>query len=394
MEVVVAVAGSLSVSGFMTVALPSGFTIDTTKIDSNAERQVVGSVKANDAGTAYFHGAAVYFSTTQVRFTGNNTGTWNATTPFTWAAADDITCTFRVPIANWSSNVTSAQRAVEEYAWNSSTSTTSDTTSFGNGSSGVVLQAFAPGTTASVLKRVRFQSPIQATDYLVVEGRRSDGNWSPLEQFLAPFSSNDAGTTYYGFTVDRVTGSTTDADVFFYSAVIPGVNWSAPAGAGYRWRVRKVSGGSSVGFPIASTNIVSDGQGLAIPAGYLGEQIRSSFTFANFAATGVWSDAVSISLTPGVWDINAILTATRNGSVGTQFQLAISPNSGNTATGTATGDNRADSPYPTSSSDVTVSIPQFRVVLSSTTTYYLKSRAVYSSGIPQQQGRISAVRVR
>jgi hypothetical protein len=77
---------------------------------------------------------------------------------------------FTIPIAEWagSGTVNLAQNDVE-YAYNNSTSTTSDTTSFAYGPAGSQFYAFAPSGTDIITKRVKFQTPIQDRDLLFLE---------------------------------------------------------------------------------------------------------------------------------------------------------------------------------------------------------------------------------
>lgn len=138
------------------------------------------------------------------------------------------------------------------------------------------------------------------------------------------------------------------------------------------------------------------GTGVAPNAGEVGEQIRSAVTSStNFPTSGQYGDATSISLTPGVWDISASTINLVNGAgTLTGYYIGVSSTAGNSTTGLVDGDNLF---YFADNSafirDIPLAVPQYRVVVTSTTTYYLKVRAQYASGNPQYRGRISAVRV-
>ncbi len=98
-------------SASLTVNLPAGDVIDTTKLtNSTALKTVVGAEgNADDSGTGYKLFAA-YSSTTAVaaRYQSNASGAESAVTqaaPFTFGASDFVVLSFQVPIAGLSSNV-------------------------------------------------------------------------------------------------------------------------------------------------------------------------------------------------------------------------------------------------------------------------------------------------
>ena len=383
----------------VTFTLPSSYTIDQTKLPFTTTlvdpRNNLGFGIEYGIATASAYSSAyeVYpGSSNQIALTKTGTATPISQNDLNVSRAMEIYLDCTIPIANWSSNVTMADRAVEEYASNSSTATGSDTTSFAYGASG---SAIASITTTSD-KRIRFQSPVQATDALIVEVLfAGTDNWVPLQSSVIG-GSND-GT--HGISINKVSGSTTDIDVRFGSAGFNATPTSAAAAwttvTSTKWRVRKISAGSQVGFPIGARNLVGDTTGTAIPTGYLGEQIRSAITSNTaFPASTQYGDLTSISLTPGVWDISANLYAT----VGTAVSLAIvevgiSSTSGNSSTGLVSGDNYMSTLPPVTTADTGASIAAFRVLVTSTTTYYLKYRAIFASGSASARGRISAVRV-
>jgi len=153
-----------------------------------------------------------------------------------------IAFSISVPIAQWTSNVNMASDFTE-YAYNSSTTATTDTMSFGYGQGGALFQAFAPSGTNTVNKRVRFSRPHQSGDTYLVEFK-NDYGWVDLKN-PAPSQGNDAGTIFYGHSVSLV--NATDLDIFFYSKIDKSNSWSV-FGA-LRWRVRKVSNGNMAEVP-------------------------------------------------------------------------------------------------------------------------------------------------
>jgi hypothetical protein len=212
-----------------------------------------------------------------------------------------IGCDIVVPIAQWSSNVTMADRQVEEYAWNSDTTDTSTTASgFSNGPSGVFIGSY---TTAERLKRVRFTSPILPTDLIILE--INDGNgWINGAQVFTYITQS---ASRYGILIIQV--NSTDVDVKFQASGSRPTN-ATYAGAGetwsswttYKWRVRKVSGGASVGYPVSARNIVGDTSGTAVPSGAVGETYRQSVSGNAPNLTTI--NLTTINLPAGVWFVS------------------------------------------------------------------------------------------
>jgi hypothetical protein len=131
-------------------------------------------------------------------------------------------------------------------------------------------------------------------------------------------------------------------------------------------------------------------------AGYIGEYIESIVAQTNVpAATTVWGDGTSISLTAGDWDVNIIIATIGNGATFTRYQFGLSSTSGNSTTGLTLGVTLLDASLPVSGvSTGSGTLSNMRVSLSGTTTYYFKVLSVYTVGTPQYAGIISARRVR
>jgi hypothetical protein len=246
------------------------------------------------------------------------------------SASDVISFEASCPISTWSSNVTMANRAVEEYAYNTGVTDANDTTSFGYGSVGVQFGSYS---TATRTKRVRFQTPIQKTDLIEIE------LWDNAAWVTQGFVTQCIAAAT-GMTWGPVSGSTTDIDVFFgasgYSAT-PRTSagaWSTiAASVNYMWRVRKVSGGASVGYPIGARNVVGDTTGTAVPAGYIGETIESSITQTTITTSITDVTSSSLPLTPGKWEItysaNVNMTTGASASNSTSAYIWIADSSNN-----------------------------------------------------------------
>ena len=249
-------------TGSMRISIPANYTIDANKLGTSSEQLAVGVATALDSGALYYNGivSTIPGDFNEVYVITNSAGaTWQQNVPFTWASGDKFSINFTVPISEWQSNTQMAARAVEEYASNSSTSDTDDTTSFVYGPAGSPLVG---NLTATRTKRVRFTTPILPTDSFKLEiDLYNTGNWVSFSDAQITMQRQNAVTS--GVACVRVSGSTTDCDFIFYryadflnngSYGSAGRSWTVFAGA--YWRVRKVSGGAAVGFPVGSSNVL------------------------------------------------------------------------------------------------------------------------------------------
>jgi hypothetical protein len=261
------------------IILPSGYTLDTTKLSTSGPYIPVGEGYTSTGGTATDIDSAsiraVIFSdgsTTDRVFFGYQDDTSNnlrKNQGNQWSAnSANISFRLRIPIAEWagSGTVNLAQNDVE-YASNSSTSTTaSDTTSFAYGPAGNIIQ----NITAALQRRARFQTPIQSTDVLLLQVSDGGNNrWHTVGQAtrvgvyagssaFQPFDVQN-GTTY-GIGLGAIINST-DVEVDFgqyavnNSATFGGAGsaWSSNGGASTYWRVVKAKAGAAVGFGLANT---------------------------------------------------------------------------------------------------------------------------------------------
>lgn len=152
--------------------------------------------------------------------------------------------------------------------------------------------------------------------------------------------------------------------------------------------------GQLVGKGIATTGNAA--------AGYIGEIISSSVSNTNVGTNATFYDITSITLTAGDWDISALCTWRPNTGVFSAghmgFELGIATASGTSTTGMSLDANEVIMDFPDStkfSYGIGMSVPSWRVSISTSTTYYLKGYIDnYTSGNPQNSGRISARRVR
>ena len=320
----------------LSVALPTGFTLNTTAIPGYATDSVIVGA------TRYYNGTTVFITpaTTNSSFSNavifGKSATSNSLLGTDFPSGTSLEFQVTVPIAEWagSGTVNLAQNDVE-YAYNTSTSDAADTTSFGYGPSGNTVVGALTSTRS---KRVRFKSPIQVGDSLIVEVQASGGGqWNPVVS--GDPSTGIGGLTFqttaftYGIGISTTYVNATDVDVSFgkyqYSSgatyASAGTAWSTSAA---NWRVRKISGGQAVGFgafqAASSTNpagisglvpaagLPGRTDGVAVPAGYVGEIVNSASLTAATLPLNAAADlgGGTLNLGPGSWEIvyNATIT--------------------------------------------------------------------------------------
>jgi hypothetical protein len=141
---------------------------------------------------------------------------------------------------------------------------------------------------------------------------------------------------------------------------------------------------------------VAPGQtsGTAIASGYIGEKMEAVSGAINLTGNGQYTDLASITLTQGVWIINAVCIGSLNTGTGmTVFYGALGTSPGNVSGGAQQGSTQFDGPPPTAAYNVSISIPGVHVNTGTSVTYYLKGLASYSGGQPTARGRITAIRI-
>jgi hypothetical protein len=276
--------GGTSGSGTYTIGLPGGWVPNSSVYGS-----VIGwgfisqdsSESANPSGMI----EVVVDSAGNIILKDANSATtfasWSSTS-FALSSPVYLHIHFTVPISGWGSN-TNLLTDFQEFAFNTSTSTTSDTTSFGYGTSGAQIQAFAPTGTTYVTKRVQFNRNIQPTDILSIE-LYNGYSWSSLAGgtifITAGPSLTSSSTVYCGMSLNVI--SATQADVYFYAyANIASSPWSSLTAM--MWRVRKISGGNTAEIP----------QNIPPPIGYVYIQGANDVSPGTLWPSTTWSDVSS-----------------------------------------------------------------------------------------------------
>ncbi|HYX39926.1 MAG TPA: hypothetical protein VE954_43070 [Oligoflexus sp.] len=195
-------------------------------------------------------------------FWENGAGVSNTAGPImTLASPDTINIDLEIPISEWAgSGMNIGAGAQVEYAYNSSTTNTDDTTSFAYGSTGGSLLGSNPAAGGCV-KRVRFQNPIQSDDLIVVEvSPLNDGKWFSLpaiDSSQFPLENlHQEGSNFFGLGVYQTAGLASNEIALKFGQYpdshttdSAGYNWSSYTA--WKYRVRKAKASSPVGFGLA-----------------------------------------------------------------------------------------------------------------------------------------------
>ncbi len=114
--------------------------------------------------------------------------------------------------------------------------------------------------------------------------------------------------------------------------------------------------------------------------------------------TSQFNDAGTISLTAGTWDIEGNIRFDCAATTVCTRQIAgIGTVTGNSSTGVSTPENASDVAYPAGyvpASVVCHQTPTWRVVITATTSYYLKSFSTFTTSTQTCVGYIRATRIR
>lgn len=146
-------------------------------------------------------------------------------------------------------------------------------------------------------------------------------------------------------------------------------------------------------FAVLSTGLQLKGNNTntAPPAGFYGEIISSAVTGVSLTNNTAKS-VTSISITAGVWNVSILCYGISSDQTGTKMQAGISATN-NTFEGNF-GDKKGSFTTVGAFNECSICIKDYRLLLSSTTTYYLVALMVDDNvGTRTASGRISATRV-
>lgn len=151
----------------------------------------------------------------------------------------------------------------------------------------------------------------------------------------------------------------------------------------------------------APQNIPGRTDGVAVPAGQIGERLEKKTTSATAfpGANGGWGDAVFsdatniLTLTPGIWSLTAVAFFS-GGSGIDQYYLGIGTAAGASASDIALGDSGVRIQRPASADPFSLVVPNVIVSLNSNTSYRVKLVASYPAGSnPNYTCRLTAIRI-
>ncbi len=282
--------------------------------------------------------------------------------------ADNLQMTVLLPIVGWSSNVTMANRAVERFFYTSESFDAAGSTTV----EGISGQA-TTNLTATRSKTISVPG-LLATDKVSVElsHQNSDAWFNSVD--LAPLTVDTTGAGLSGVYISGASSSSGTVTVAFQrykwaaNDDSPVFDW----GTNLRWRLRVVSGGASVGFPVSTRNIVGDTSGTTVPSGFIGGKLNGTILAPSLTST-VTANAASIALTPGVWLLTARAYFNAAGTTTTsQTILGLS-----TTTATIDTDKQVVSGTCAAGVDPCMTITEY-VNIAATTTYYLACNATFA----------------
>jgi hypothetical protein len=239
-------AGTAAGSGIYLFGLPTGYTIDTSKMPIDTWKVGACGVGQVESGGTFTPLIVIPYNSTSLSLSNDGgaslasvqSSSYNIT-----SATIVYTFTAKVPIVGWSSNIVTADNAQVEYLYNTDTTNANDTTSFATGASGVLVPVVASSDKAK-----RVQSSRDLSDAQIFLQVQPDGIGPWLDSSSSVYSYevwNNAGDAYYGMQFQVV--NTTDIDVWFghdgggYTGNTdqPGT-WTTENIAGTRWRVKVI----------------------------------------------------------------------------------------------------------------------------------------------------------
>jgi len=315
----------------LTFALPSGYTIDATKLPTGATgytSNIVGTAETYSISAASKYDAtnSVYpASTTTLSIVRPTTANriQGQDVPIT---TGEIGIAASVPITGWSTNVTMLSKASSRYFYTSeSFDAAGSTTVEGLGGQQTT------NLTANRDKSVTVPN-LQPTDDVSLE-ISTDGKCFFKPDAGFPLLQDTTGSSLSGCGISSIVQSTGVITIRF-NRYKQAANDDSPVtdwGTGLYWRLKVASGIGAGAMPISSRNIVGDTTGTTVPTGYIGEKFTFT-TKAISAVTANWVASTTIgTLTKGTWLIytNAYMS-TAVSSTGGSWSLSTDGSNTNT----------------------------------------------------------------
>jgi hypothetical protein len=249
-----------------------------------------------------------------------------------------------------------------------------------NNSAGVLTQEYVNGNTVMTTSGTGIVTMIQSD---IDTGNTTTLTTSGTGQTIIRNSALTSGTSSC-----LSIGSGTTGDV--RSSVVSSTNTNAIAGAGtINYSALNFTNTSAkISTTTQTGGLLKGGLTQNPNAGFIGEHIRANATVSITTATA--GNVTSISLTAGIWDVSGIANyAFTTSATSTTTGLSITSA---TFTGSQGDDYVNFINTFSTNAQISVSIPSKRVMVTSTTTFYLVQQATFI-GTATCLGRISATRV-
>lgn len=391
-------------SGLIGLTIPSAYAPSTSDYSQLGTSNIItGWSKFVDTGTANYDGTSQLTSTTNLSFVAENssatyvqTTATSSTVPHTWANTDKITFQASWIVSGWAAT---AALSTTEAMLTSARVLASRSTSQQNFSTGATttiifdtedhdnLSGYNPSTG-------EFTAP-KTGNYFV------EALWYSATQSALADNERLILYAYVNGSIRRVlaeNGSGSNTQVAINGSGIVQLN------KGDVLTIRLFQDSASTLSTIATANNtnlsihqIPDLSVFSVfgQTEYFESKSSSSITWPFSAST--YGDFTSLTLQPGEYDLTGIVEFSNNGAVSANFAIVgISTTSGNSGSGLATGDSRAMFwNVGTSGLFQTFNVPNYRVVVTSPTTYYLKG---YYGGtitnLKQEGYKLSARRVK
>lgn len=270
------------------------------------------------------------------------------------------------------------------------------------------------GAGSTITRDISFFSevPTQGTNNAILAD-----NLAFSGSYAINIASTNASVLAGSLTASNISGTNTGDNVNASSSTAGIVSTGVQSFAGAKTFKTALAGSNVVSASSSASGVVSTGaqsfagvktfatqaiiKGTASndspAAGFVGEIISTSGN-GNVGTSGQFFDVLSISLTPGDWDVTGMVEYVRAGATYTSTIIAagISSTTGNSATGLTNQTYvERSAVIPTTFTNDSLNTPTVPVKVASTTTYYLKGYTdVYTIGQPTYTASIIARRRR
>lgn len=391
----------------LTVNLPAGFSIDTDKVigEVTTQKPLFGSGVASDAGVLSYPIDITYSSSTavQVRIRGAAAasvthGGTNNTQPFTYGSGDSIAFTYKVPISGWETGAllsttenlfstikvrysTDAGQSIPNSGNHIINFEDQDYDEFGSVTTGGSWAFTAPKKGVYQVKStILFTSAAAgagtAIDYQVFKNGvvHSRLVYHTVEAALTNFLGDHGAAT-----VEMDQGDTLDLRVAYNR---PGGATALHSSGLYNWVSIEELPDFSVFSIFGETTV---------------EEATNSSSIAWPFTSAQWGDHTSLTLSPGQWEITGMMSEFNNGAPGGDriMSMGISTTAGNSATGLSRGINWVDTNLKNVSGQrYNLTIPNYIVTITATTTFYLKGLVNNSTNINREGYRFTAKKLK